>query len=401
MDGDAACGLFYLLAIRCTMDFDVVIVGAGVVGLACAAESAVHGYSVLLVEQHDSFGQETSSRNSEVIHSGIYYSPGSWKARLCVRGNQTMYEECEQFGVWYRRCGKLIVAVAEDEEAELQRLCGRGKENGVEGLELLTKEQVRQIESNIYCRAALLVPSTGIVDSHELMKAYAAEATRNGATIAYNTGFTNGTINSSGYTVRLREAAGEETEITTRMVVNAAGLYADRVAASFGIDVDLAGYRLYPNRGHYFRVSATKSKLVSRLVYPIPPTHKEGLGIHVTIDRAGQCKLGPDTEYISSTVSRDEWYRFDESRKEKFFQAASRYFPALAVDDLSPDQVGVRPKLQQPGGSMRDFIIQEETARSLPGLINLIGIESPGLTCARVIARETVCLMKDIPGHGG
>ncbi|MBI1803942.1 MAG: NAD(P)/FAD-dependent oxidoreductase [Ignavibacteriae bacterium] len=375
------------------MDADVVIVGAGVIGLACAAASVSKGFTTILVEQHNSFGQETSSRNSEVIHSGIYYLPGSWKARLCVRGNRMMYAECARLGVWHRRCGKLIVAVAEDEEPELQKLYERGHENGVEGLELLTKEQAQRIEPYIYCQAALHVPSTGIVDSHELMKAYATEAVQHDATIVYGVQFIGAARHATGYAVRLREVSGDETKIETRTIVNAAGLYADQVAASFGIDINTAGYRLYPNRGHYFRVSATKSRLVSRLIYPIPPRNKEGLGIHVTVDRAGQCKLGPDTEYIDSSIPASEWYRFDESRKERFHQAASRYFPAIELDDLSPDQVGVRPKLQQPGGNILDFIIQEEEARGLPGLINLIGIESPGLTCAPAIAQEVVRLM--------
>ncbi len=377
------------------MDFDVTIIGAGIVGLACAAESASNGYTVLLVERHESFGQETSSHNSEVIHSGIYYPTGSWKARLCVRGNRTTYEDCRKFGVWHRRCGKLVVAVSKDEESDLQKLFERGCGNGVEGLELLTKEQARRVEPNISCSAALSVPSTGIVDSHELMRAYASEAIHSGATIAYSVEHKDVERNAAGYVVRLRDATGEETDIRTRMVVNAAGLSCDRVAASFGIDIDAAEYRLYPNRGHYFRVSTTRSALVSRLVYPIPPKHNEGLGIHVTLDRAGQCKLGPDTEYVDPAVDPATWYRFDESRKEKFYRAASRYFPALTPDDLSPDQIGVRPKLQSPGGGVRDFIIQEEDARGLPGLINLIGIESPGLTCARVIAQEVVRMMKD------
>ena len=376
------------------MDFDVVIIGAGVVGLACAAEAATHQFTVLVIEQHDSFGQETSSRNSEVIHSGIYYPTGSWKARLCVRGNRTMYDDCSRLGVWNHRCGKLVVAVEPEEEADLQHLLDRGTQNGVEGLAILTQAQAQQLEPHIRCRAALLVPSTGIVDSHELMKAYESEAAQHDATLAYNVRFVGATKTMNSYNVQLLEKNGSKSEFKTQMIVNAAGLSSDHVAELCGVDRQTSGYVLYPNRGHYYRVSSPKSKLVSRLVYPIPPKHKEGLGIHITIDRAGQCKLGPDTEYLDPSISPSEWYRFDESRKEKFFLAASRYFPALEIGDLSPDQVGVRPKLQPPGGAVQDFIIQDEEKRGLPGLINLIGIESPGLTCARVIAQEVVQLMK-------
>jgi L-2-hydroxyglutarate oxidase LhgO len=369
------------------MNVDVLIVGAGVVGLACAAECAKKGYTTLLIEQHESFGQETSSRNSEVIHSGIYYPAGSLKAKLCVAGNRSIYAECERLNVWHRKCGKLIVAVVPEEEPELHKLYEQGIANGVPELKILSREQVKQLEPAIACTAAMISPSTGIVDSHELMKAYFTEATQAGGMCVFGAQFINASRIASGYVVHVKESSGESTQIEARFVVNAAGLYADGVAASFGIDVNEAGYTYYPNRGHYYRVSASKSKMISRLVYPIPPKHKAGLGIHITIDKGNSVKLGPDTEYIDPSVSRDRWYVFDDSRKERFHQAVVRYFPALELDDLSPDQIGVRPKLQRPDGEVRDFIIIEESSRGLHGLINLIGIESPGLTCSYEIAK--------------
>ena len=371
------------------MDVDVFIIGAGVVGLACARESAGQRYSTLLVERHESFGQETSSHNSEVIHSGIYYDPGSLKARFCPAANKTMYRDCERLGVWHKRCGKLIVAVTREEEPELQKLYRRGIENGVEGLAVLGAAEVAKLEPNIRCSSAICLPSTGIVDSHELMKAYLHEAKNHGADAAFGVEFVGGERTNGGYKLAVKEPGSEIQYITARFVVNAAGLAAGTVAQAFGIDMNAAGYCLFPNRGHYYRVSSSKSRLVSRLVYPVPLPQEIGLGIHITIDKAGLCKLGPDAEYLNATPMT-EWYNFDDSeaRREKFYKAVQRYFPYLERQDLSPDQVGVRSKIQAPGAQARDFVISEESPRGLPGVISLVGIESPGLTCAAEIAKE-------------
>ena len=299
-----------------------------------------------------------------------------------------MYAECERLGIWHQRCGKLIVAVTPEEEPELEKIYQRGNVNGVQDLQLLDEAQAKKIEPNIKCRSAIYVPSAGIVDSHELMKAYMHEAQSHGADVAFGVEYLGVEAKGDGYTLCFKDTSGEQTQMTARFVVNSAGLFADKVAASFGINIDETGYRLYPNRGHYYRVSATRSQLVSRLVYPVPLPKLTGLGIHITIDRAGQAKLGPDAEYIDSSVPFSEWYKFDDTRQEKFYTAVSRYFPALERTDLSPDQVGVRPKVQGPSDSIKDFIIQEESERGLPGLVNLMGIESPGLTCTYEIAKE-------------
>ncbi len=372
------------------MDFDVVIIGGGVVGLACAAESAARGFSTILVERHTSFGQETSSRNSEVIHSGIYYPTGSLKAKLCVTANHNLYRECQEMNVWHRRCGKLIVAVTPEETPELEKLYRGGVANGVEGMELLDPGQAGKLEPNVLCHAAIFLPGTGIIDSHELMSAYMHLAKSHGAAITFGVDFTRGEKKGDAYELSFRESAGTMTTLTSRYVINAAGLSGDKVAASFGIDVDAAGYRILPNRGHYYTVSSTKSRMISRLVYPMPHRHLVSAGIHITTDRAGQCKLGPDTEYIDPSVPESDWYKFDDTRKGRFHAAVVRYFPALEPADLSPGQVGVRPKLTGSGTEAKDFIICEESARGLDGLVNLIGIESPGLTCAREIARMVV-----------
>ncbi len=375
------------------MDVDLIIIGAGVVGLACAAEGAQRKLKTIVVERHESFGQETSSRNSEVIHSGIYYSTGSLRARLCLSGNATTYAECQRLGVWHRRCGKLIVAVNGDEVPALENIYERGVANGLHDLELLDAAAAKKLEPNILCTRAIFVPSTGIIDSHELMKAYINEACGNGVDCLFGVEYLGAAPSADGFTLDFKDTTGERISMTAHYVINSAGLSAPAVAASFGIDVRGAGYEFYPNRGHYYRVSSTRSALVSRLVYPVPPAKLLGLGIHITLDRAGQMKLGPDTEYIDASVPQGEWYKFDDSRRGKFFEAVARYFPALGPEDLSPDQVGVRPKLTPPGQPLRDFVIAEESKRGLPGLVNLLGIESPGLTCAREIAKEAMKLL--------
>jgi L-2-hydroxyglutarate oxidase LhgO len=375
------------LPVTDTMKVDVLIVGAGVVGLACVYEFSQNGLSTVLVEQHPGFGQETSSRNSEVIHSGIYYPTGSLKAQLCIRGNRTTYKDCERFKVWNRACGKLIVAVIPEEEGDLNALYEHAKANGVSGMTLMTRQQARKFEPYIRCTAALYLTTTGIVDSHQLMNAYAHQAADAGGTIVYGTTFLGAERTGDVYRARLRERGGNELEIETDCIVNSGGLHAVDVARSCGINTDLCGYRYYYNRGHYYRVSMLKSVLVSHLVYPLPPKDQSTLGIHITIDKAGQVKLGPDNEYIDPAMPVDQWYRFDDSKKKSFFQAVSRYFPPLTEDDLTPDQIGVRPKPQAPGAPAQDFIIAEESNRGFPGLVNLIGIESPGLTCAREIAK--------------
>jgi L-2-hydroxyglutarate oxidase LhgO len=369
---------------------EIVIIGGGVVGLACAMECARGGFSTLLVERHESFGHETSSRNSEVIHSGIYYPTGSLKARLCVAANHNLYTECERAGVWSKRCGKLIVAVVADEIPELEKLYNRGVENAVEGLRLLGPQEVKKLEPHIEAVAAIFLPTTGIIDSHELMKAYLVEAQSHGADVAFGIEYLACERRNGQYQLRMKDVTGEKVEVESRIIINTAGLWSDKVAATFGIDIDAAGYRMHHNRGHYFTVSSTKSKLVSHLVYPMPHTHLVSIGVHITIDKAGQVKLGPDTEYLDPSIPEDQWYKFDESRKNRFFDAVRGYFPALEYNDLSPGQVGVRPKLAGSESKIMDFIINEESDKGFPGIVNLIGIESPGLTCAREIAREVV-----------
>lgn len=363
------------------MDADVVVIGAGVVGLACARELAVRGRDVILIERHERFGVETSSRNSEVIHAGIYYPVGSLKARLCARGNRSLYAWCEAHGVPHARLGKLIVATAEDEEPKLDQILRQAVENGVTSLQRFAPAQVRRIEPHVRATHALWSPDTGIVDSHQLMASFEADARAHGCTDALRHEVVAAEPVAGGYRLAVR-SGDETTSLETSSVVNSAGLDADRVAALPGLDVAAAGYRLHYARGHYFRVHPRKRHLASHLIYPAP--HATHLGIHVTLDLAGGVRLGPDLQYLKD---RTQDYAVAENLRPAFHAAVSRYLEGLDEADLSPDLAGIRPKLQGPGEPVRDFVIQEESARGLPGWVNLVGIESPGLTCCLEIGR--------------
>jgi len=362
------------------VDADALVIGGGVVGLACARELACRGREVLLVERHERFGVETSSRNSEVIHAGIYYAPGSLKARLCARGNRSLYSWCESHGVPHARLGKLIVATATDEEPKLDGITTQALENGVTALRPLSAREVRQMEPHVRATRGLWSPDTGIVDSHQLMASLLADAEAHGCGVAWRHEVTAAERSAECFRVTA-QSGSDSTTVETRAVVNAAGLDADAVAALPGLDVQACGYRLHYARGHYFRVHPRKQHLASHLIYPAP--HSSHLGIHVTLDLAGAMRLGPDLEYLPD---RTQVYDVAESLRATFYEAASRYLDGLQPDDLTPDLAGIRPKLQGPGEAPRDFVIQEESARGLPGWVNLVGIESPGLTCCLEIA---------------
>ena len=360
---------------------DVTVIGAGVVGLAVAAALAARGRKVYILEKNERYGQETSSRNSQVIHAGLYYPPGCLKARTCVEGNRLLYELCARYGVPYRRLGKLVVATEAEEEPRLEALARNAAENGVTGLRLLTSRQVAELEPRVRARAGLLVPDTGIVDVHRLMELYVWLARERGAELVCRTEVVGLEYTGAGYLVWVRDREGTYP-FRSRVVVNSAGLGADRVAAMAGLDVDRLGYRLHYCKGHYFSVCPAKSRLVSRLVYPVPHPQVTGLGIHVTLDLGGRMRLGPDALYVDEPE-----YGVDEGRRHLFWEGARRFLPDLEPEDLSPEMAGVRPKLQGPGQPQRDFVVRHEADRGLPGFVNLIGIESPGLTASPAIAR--------------
>lgn len=372
------------------MEINVTVIGAGVVGLAVAAELSRSRKGILILERNPSFGQETSSRNSEVIHAGIYYAKGSLKARLCVEGNRILYPLCERGRIPHRRCGKLIVATAAEEEAVLLGIQERAQENGADDLKMVSAREVKALEPNVRACAGLLSPSTGIVDTHRLMRRFAAQAQRNGAQLVPHTTVTGVERCDDGrYRIHVAYPDGQRDSFESRRVVNCAGLEADQVAGAMGIDIDACGYRLHYWKGDYFSLDVPPGYL-QRLVYPVPQAHHVGLGVHATIDLGNRIKLGPDATYLPG---RNLDYAVDPAARQLFFEAARRYLPAITVDQLNPEMAGIRPKLQRPGDAVRDFIIAEESAKGLAGIVNLIGIESPGLTASPAIARHVADLI--------
>ena len=367
-------------------DTSVVVVGAGVVGLAIAAELSRHYSPLYILERNPKYGQETSSRNSEVIHAGIYYPHNSLKATLCVEGRQLLYGLCEAHDIPHRRITKIITATAENELAELHRICQHGIGNGVE-LHSLTAQQVHELEPNIASVGGILSPSTGIISAHALMDYFFHAAKEHGAELQSHCEVVGVEKRNSDFLISIKEG-NELSSFSTERVINAAGLECDTIAALAGIDVDAAGYRIHHCKGSYFAVSGAKSKSISRLVYPVPP--KESLGVHALIDLGGRLKFGPDVEYLTN---RHYDYNVDDSKRHAFAESVRRILPGIEDEDLTADMSGIRPKLQQMGESQRDFIIRHEKEQGLEGLINLIGIDSPGLTASPAIAKYVLNLL--------
>jgi L-2-hydroxyglutarate oxidase LhgO len=358
----------------------VVIIGAGAVGCAAAERLSVVKKDIIVVERHDAFGRETSSRNSEVIHAGFYYPSSSLKASLCVEGNKLMYGFFGECGIPHRRCGKIVVAGTLEEEKKIAALFEQGRASGVPGLTLVNARRVSELEPAVTGRAGLLSDSTGNFDTHTFMKRLEQRATDRGVTFAYNCEAVAISRANSGYEVTVRDVDGSLLSINCDVVVNAAGLSADKVAAMAGIDTEKAGYHIRYCKGEYFSVSSRHRGKLSRLVYPAPT--QVSLGIHGVLGLDGSLRLGPSAFYVDELA-----YDVDAAHRHDFFESARTLFPFLDEDDLSPDTAGIRPKLQEAGGPFRDFVIRDEGDKGLPGFINLIGIESPGLTSALAIAR--------------
>lgn len=370
-------------------DVDVVVVGGGVVGLACAAALARAGRSVVLLERHDRIGEETTSRNSEVVHAGIYYPPGSLKAELCAVGRDALYARCEERGIPHRRIGKLIVATEESEIERLAAIEERARENGVPGLERLDAAAVRAREPAVRSVAALFSPATGIVDAMAFTLSFAAEAEEHDAQVLLRTEVQAVEPAPGGWRVEARTGVEESQSIVAAAVVNAAGLESDALAARVGFDVDACGYRLHLCKGDYFSLTPGAPLRLAHLVYPVPAG--PGLGVHATLDLAGRIRFGPDAEYVAAPR-----YDVDPAKGAAFAEVVRRYLPDFRDEWLSPDYAGVRPRLAAPGEAFRDFVVQEESARGFPGFVNCIGIESPGLTAAPAIAARVVELLRSL-----
>ncbi|MBV9360025.1 MAG: NAD(P)/FAD-dependent oxidoreductase [Betaproteobacteria bacterium] len=352
---------------------DAVVVGAGVVGLATARELAMSGREVVILDAEDAIGTHTSSRNSEVIHAGIYYPKGSLKARACVEGKHLLYDYCATHGVPHRRCGKLIVATSEPQLKELEGIRAKAHANGVPDVDWIHKDHVARMEPELFFMGALHSPSTGIIDSHSLMLAYLGDAEDHGAMLALKTPVLGGEVDTGGIVLHTSEMT-----LKTSILVNSAGLRAPTVAKSIeGYPAEMAPGEFYA-KGNYY--SLTRRSPFSRLVYPVP--EPGGLGVHVTLDMAGQARFGPDVEWVDRIN-----YDVDPKRAERFYAAIRRYWPGLPDGALSPGYAGIRPKTAGPKDPAPDFEIQGPKKHGIPGLVQLFGIESPGLTASLALAR--------------
>jgi L-2-hydroxyglutarate oxidase LhgO len=360
-----------------------VIVGAGIVGLAVARQLALSGREVLVLERADRVGTETSSRNSEVIHSGIYYQPGSHKARLCVAGRDQLYTYCDAKGVPYRRTGKLIVATSGDELPVLQRYSELAGLNKVGEVTLLTADEVRELEPEVKCVGALHVPYTGIVDSHALMTAYWSDLQSAGGEIAFRSEVLGGRRRRDGKFEL--DVAGAGEKLVCRELVNSAGLHAPDFARKLVDCVADRAPHAYYARGHYFALTGRSP--FARLIYPV--ANSDGLGTHATLDLAGRARFGPDVQWIHSVD-----YAFDLSRRASFVEAIRRYYPALDEDRLQQAYTGIRPKITAPGSGFADFRIDEPHLHGVRGLVHLYGIESPGLTSALALSQYVAHCME-------
>jgi L-2-hydroxyglutarate oxidase LhgO len=360
------------------------VIGAGVIGLAAARALAREGRTVMILERERHFGTHTSSRNSEVIHAGIYYRQGSLKARTCVSGRDLLYRYCSERGVAHRRCGKFIVAASEDQLTQLRAIESQARGNGVFDLEWLDGAQARRCEPALSCEAALSSPSTGIVDSHAYMLSLLADAEAHGAEIAYGAGVTSLRPTPSGIDISIESEP--RPMLRARVVVNSAGLDAHRVAQSIeGFPAEHIPAVRYA-KGNYFALLG--SAPFSRLIYPVPESG--GLGIHMTVDLAGQARFGPDVEWVDAVD-----YAVDPARAAEFYGAIRRYWPTLADGQLSPAYAGIRPKVVSAGEAAADFCISGPADHGIGGVVNLFGMESPGLTASMALAAHVAAVVSE------
>ena len=370
-------------------DSNITIIGAGVIGLAIAEKLSGEYDDIFVIERNKTFGQETSSRNSEVIHAGIYYPKDSLKAKMCVEGKYLLYDFCKKHDVPYTNCGKLIVATSTEEIKLLEELKKKAFNNGVDDIHFFNESEIKELEPNIDCSGALFSPSTGVIDSHSFMKQLETNSINQGVHFSYGAEVIEVKKIEHGYEVLLKDSDGQGFSFKTKKVINAAGLESDKVSGMVGIKNE--SLKITFCKGNYFRLSPPKNKLVNRLVYPVPNPNMEGVGIHVTIDMGGGVKLGPDVEWMPENVYD---YSVNKSQQKVFYESVKKFLPFIEHDDLVPEMAGIRPKVQKPGEAIRDFYIQEESKNGFPGFVNLIGIESPGLTSSLAIANYVKSLLQ-------
>lgn len=367
---------------------DVTIIGGGMVGCAVSAAVAGRGFSTVLLEKEAKLATGVTARNSEVAHGGMYYPVGSLKARYCVQGRRLLKEFCAQAGVAYKEYGKLIVAVNNAEEPALQQLLELGQWNDVEDLCWLSRGELAALEPNLRGVAALFSPRTGVLDAEGAARAYAHLAQERSAQVLTGARVTGLVRENESWRVEVSDCGREGWTHVSRWVVNAAGLYSDEVAVLAGLDVAALGLQQTWVKGNYFSVAPRHAGKVKHLVYPVPPADGSTLGVHVCLDLGGQMRLGPDME----SIPRREDYRVDPARREQFFASASTFLPFLELEDLEPVMAGIRPKLD--ADKFVDFVVRKEEG-DLTGLINLIGIDSPGLTSGPALAEAVVDLIEE------
>ena len=369
-----------------------IVLGAGVVGLAVARQLALEGQEVLLLESADAFGTGTSSRNSEVIHAGIYYPAGSLKAKLCVKGRQWLYAYCQERHIPHKQCGKLIVATSPGQVVQLASIQAKAEANGVLGsdqLRLLSKEQAQAMEPELSCEAALWSPGTGIVDSHALMLSYLGDFENAGGVLALNSQFSSAQIAHGNGKTQFVVRTTDGTEILAESVINSTGLLAPQIARQFsGFKLELLPHAYYA-KGHYFSLIGRSP--FSRLIYPVPEA--AGLGVHLTLDMAGQAKFGPDVEWVQSPDDLS----VNPSRGDAFYAEVRKYWPGLKDGALMPSYAGIRPKINSPQETAADFYIMGPQSHGVSGLVHLMGIESPGLTSSLAIAFDVSQALKHKP----
>jgi L-2-hydroxyglutarate oxidase LhgO len=359
-----------------SVDIECVVVGAGVVGLAIARRFAQAGHEVFVTESESDIGTGVSARNSEVLHAGIYYPPGSLKANLCVDGKAQLYQYCQTRGVPQKKLGKLIVATDPSQHSSLQSLLAKGLENGVHDLEWFAAEQAQMLEPALKCTAAIWSPSTGIIDTHALMLSLQGDGQQAGAQFVFNSPLESAD-KQADHTFVLTFGDADRTKITCRWLINAAGLHAPSLARKInGLDAQYIPTE-YLCKGSYFSMQGRVP--FSHLIYPAP--QQAGLGVHLTLDLGGRARFGPDVEWVDH-----EHYDVDPKRAEAFYDEVRRYWPDLKDNSLTPDYAGIRPKVVGPKDAAHDFVIQSQDTHGLSGLVNLFGIESPGLTACLAIA---------------
>lgn len=360
------------------MDFEIAIIGAGVVGLAIAEQLSRKWKNIIVIEKNEKFGMETSSRSSEVIHAGVYYPQGSLKAKLCIRGNELLYEIAEKNGIPYKRCGKLIVATSNEEIEKLEGIVKNAQSIGARDVRIVDKHEIKVLEPLVFAQKAIFFPFSGIIDSHSLMRFFYVKAKERGVEFLFRNEVVGIEKRGESYELRIK-SQDEETKLNVKIVINCAGLNSGKIAQLVGFDIEKLRYRIYYRKGVYFRVTKNLHYMPKMLIYPVPP-EEATVGIHTVPELNGGIRLGPYDTWADSID-----YSVDENLRDLFYESTKKFLPFLNLEDIQPDMAGFQAKRYGPNEKSMDFLIKEESDNGFPFFINLIGIESPGLTSSPAI----------------